>query len=82
MEREIENQFAAAVGDADSENAADDGEQRGLNERFAHQPAARRTESDAQRRLRAILQSAGEHEIGKIAAGDKQHTGGCDEQQL
>ncbi len=82
VEREIENQCAARVRDSDSENAADDGEQGGLDERFAHQPAARRTESDAQRRLRALLQAAGEHEIGKIAAGDKQHTAGCDEQQL
>jgi hypothetical protein len=31
MEREIENQFTASVGDSDSENAADDGKQRGLN---------------------------------------------------
>ena len=82
IEREIENQFTASVGDSDSENAADDGKQGGLNERFAHQPAARRAESDAQRRLRALLQAAGEHEIGEIAAGDKQHTAGCDEQQL
>src|SRR5262249_14481002 len=82
IEREIENQFTAAVGDSNSENAADDGKQGGLNERFAHQTAARRAESDAQRRLRSVLQAAGEHEIGEIAAGDEQHTAGCDEQQL
>src|SRR5215510_10937819 len=82
MEREIENQFTASVGDSDSENTADDGEQSGLNERFAHQQAARRAEGDTQRRLRALLQAASEHEIGEISASDKQHTAGRDEQQL
>ena len=42
----------------------------GLNERFAHQPDARGAESDVQRHLRALLQAAGKHEIGEIAAGD------------
>ena len=82
VEREVENQFAATVGESDSKNAADGGEQSALTKRFAHEPAARRTESDAQRRLRALLQATGEHEIGKIAASDKQHTAGGDEQQL
>src|SRR5262245_22670869 len=31
LEREIENQFTASVGDSDSENAADDGKQGGLD---------------------------------------------------
>src|SRR6266540_4216790 len=47
LEREIENQLTASVGDSDSENAADDGKQGGLNERFAHQPAERRAETFA-----------------------------------
>src|SRR6185437_6475040 len=55
VEREVENEFAAGVCHSDSENSADDGEQRGLNERLAHQAAARSTESDAQGGLRAIL---------------------------
>ncbi len=58
------------------------GEQGGLHQRFAHQPAARGTEGHTQRSLRALLQTAGKHEVGKIAAGDQQHTAGGDEQQL
>ncbi len=82
VEREIENQFAAGICHADSENPANDGEQRGLDQRLSHQAAARRAESDAQGGLRTVLQSAGEHEIGEVAAGYQEHTSGRDEQQL
>ena len=82
LEREIENQFACPYATpipkippmmasrVDSTSALRTSRPR---------EAPRATRRDVCERS---LQSAGEHEIGEIAAGDKQHTCGRDEQQL
>ncbi len=58
------------------------GEQHAFDEGLADETHVRGAHGDADGDLGAVFEAAGEHEIGEVAAGDKEDTSGCYKKQL
>ena len=82
LEGQVHNHLRPGIGHGDAQNSSDDRQQHRFDQYAAHQPPSRSAQRDANGRLRAILQTAREHQIRQVRAGHQQHTSRGDQQQL
>ncbi len=72
----VDEQARAAIGDGETGESAEDGENHAFGESLAHETAAGRAECGTDGGLRLARGGADEHEVGEVGAGDEQDEGG------